>query len=432
MIIKNGMLIDPKNNIEAVKDIKIIDGIVIKIADKIIERDEAVIDVKGMWVIPGVIDMHVHLRDPGYEYKETIATGAMAAAKGGVTTVCAMPNTNPVVDIKEIVEFIANKSKKEAIVNILQVGAITKGQQGKFLADFKGMMEAGICAISEDGKTVMNSKVLREAMELAKKLNLLILSHCEDEYIANGCMNEGRVSKKLRLQGIPKEAEDIIASRDMQLAQLTNSKIHLCHVSTKGSGELIKFYKDRGVKVTAEVCPHHFTLTEDLIDGSNTNFKMNPPLREQLDVNYLKEAIKEGIIDVIATDHAPHHYDEKKQSFEKAPNGIIGLETLIPLTITELLLKGYLTKTTMVEKLSLNPGRILGIDKGHLSIGAIADITIINPNEQYIISKEDFASKSSNTPFIGKEVTGRVVYTIVKGKVVYKYSNNNNSLWREQ
>lgn len=421
MIIKNGLLIDPKNKIEEVKDIKI-EGIkVVKIADSIDEGDELIIDAKGLWVMPGAIDLHVHLREPGFEHKETIASGAMAAAKGGVTTVCAMPNTKPVVDNKDIVEKIVEKAKEEACVNILQVGAITKGQQGNELADIKEMAEAGICAISEDGHTVMDSSKLRKAMEIAKELDLPVLSHCEDEDIADGCMNEGKVSKKLGLPGIPKEAEDIIASRDMQLAQLTDSKIHLCHVSTKGSGELIKFYKDRGVKVSAEVCPHHFTLTEDVIDGTNTFAKMNPPLREQFDVDYLKEAIRDGIIDAIATDHAPHHIDEKQQSFEKAPNGIIGLETLIPLTITELLKQGYLTKTTMVEKLSMNPAKILGLDKGHLSQGAIADITIIDPEETYIFKESDIASKSKNSPFIGKEVSGRIKYTIVDGKVVYQH-----------
>ena len=419
MIIKKGLLIDPKNGIEAVKDILVEEGKVIKVADDIEANDEEVIDAKGLWVMPGVIDLHVHLREPGYEHKETIATGARAAAKGGVTTVCAMPNTSPVADNGEVVTRILDKAAKEALVHVLQVGAVTVGQKGEEMADIRGMKEAGICAVSEDGHTVMNSAMLRKAMEIAKELDIPMLSHCEDEDIANGCMNEGKVSRKLGLPGIPKEAEDIIASRDMQLAKLTDSKIHLCHVSTKHSTEMIKFYKKRGVQVTAEVCPHHFTLTEDIIDGSNTFAKMNPPLREQEDLDALKAALRDGIIDVIATDHAPHHIDEKNQAFEKAPNGIIGLETLIPLTITELVNEGYLTKTTMVEKLSVNPARVLGIDKGHLSEGAVADITIIDPKDTYVFSEKDLATKSHNTPFLGKEVTGKVAYTIVDGEVVY-------------
>lgn len=421
MIIKNGLLIDPKNKIEKVQDILIQDGVIKVIADEVTKEEETIIDAKGMWVMPGAIDLHVHLREPGYEYKETIATGSKAAAKGGVTTVCAMPNTSPAVDCPEVVKQIVDKAEKEAIVNVLQLGAITKGQKGEELADIKGMKEAGICALSEDGRTVMDSSKLRKAMEIAKEIDLPVFSHCEDEDIAHGCMNEGKVSKKLGLPGIPKEAEDIIAARDMQLAKLTDSKIHLCHVSTKESAELIKFYKDRGVKVTAEVCPHHFILTEDIIDGTNTYAKMNPPLREQSDVDFLKEAIRDGVIEALATDHAPHSADEKQQAFEKAPNGIIGLETLIPLTMTELLEQGYLTRTSMVEKLSTNPARILGIDKGHLGIGATADIAIIDPEAVYTITEDELAGKSANTPFIGKEVKGRIMYTIVNGNIVYEY-----------
>ncbi len=421
MIIKNGLLIDPLHGIEEIKDLCIKDGRVVEIGDNLEVGNEEVIDSKGMWVMPGAIDLHVHLREPGYEYKETIATGSMAAAKGGVTTVCAMPNTNPTVDCPEVVKLIVDKAAKEAVVNILQIGAITKGQKGQQMTDIEGMKKAGICGLSEDGRTVMDSGVLRRAMELAKKLDLPVFSHCEDEAIAHGCMNEGKVSNKLGLPGIPKEAEDIIAARDMQLAKLTHSKIHLCHVSTKHSAELIKFYKDRGVQVTAEVCPHHFSLTEEIVDGTNTYAKMNPPLREQEDVDFLKEAIRDGIIDTLATDHAPHSIDEKKVDFTTAPNGIVGLETLIPLTITELYLQGYLTKTSMVEKLSTNPAKILGLDKGHLGIGAPADITIIDPGATYTITQDELAGKSVNTPFIGKEVTGRVVCTIVGGKVVYRY-----------
>jgi len=421
MLIKQGLLIDPKNKIEALKDILIENGKVKEVADNIEASDSLVIDAKGCWVMPGAIDLHVHLREPGFEHKETIETGSKSAAKGGVTTICAMPNTKPAVDSKEIVERIYQIAKEKAIVNVLQVGAITKGQNGDELADIKGMKEAGICAISEDGKSVMDSKLLKEAMIIAAELNLPVLSHCEDEALAGGAMNAGAKAKELGLPGIPKEAEDIIASRDIQLASSIGSKIHLCHVSTKGSGEILKFSKEKGIKVSAEVCPHHFTLTEKDVDGINTNTKMNPPLRNDEDVTYLKEALRDGIIDTIATDHAPHHADEKNKPYVDAPNGIIGLETMLPLTITELVNQNYLTKTSMVEKVSVNPAKILGIDKGHLSIGAIADIAIIDPNETYKISAQDIASKSKNTPFIGRQVSGRVKYTIVNGEVVYKH-----------
>lgn len=422
MLIKNGLVIDPKNNIEEILDLRIIDGVVAEIGSQIEpEAGETVLSAEGKWVIPGVIDLHVHLREPGFEYKETIETGTKSAAKGGVTTVCAMPNTNPVVDCKEVVERIYATAKEKGYVNVLQVGAITKGQKGKELSDIKGMIEAGICALSEDGRTVMDSKLLKEAMELCAEYKIPMLSHCEDEALAGGAMNEGSVSKKLGLPGILKAAEDIIASRDIQLAIATGCKLHLCHVSTKGSVDILDLSKRQGVAVTAEVCPHHFTLTDQDVDGINTNTKMNPPLREQEDVEALKAGLQNGQIDAIATDHAPHHADEKAKGYVAAPNGIIGLETLIPLTLTELYHTGLLTKTQCVEKLSYNPAKILGINKGHLSVGATADITIIDPNATYVIEESEIVSKSKNTPFVGRTVTGKVVGTIVAGKQVFPF-----------
>lgn len=423
MIIKNGLVIDPKNQLEAVKDILIVDGRIKLVADSLDitkYKDEEVVNAEGKWVIPGAIDLHVHLREPGFEYKETIETGAASAAKGGVTTICAMPNTRPVVDTKDVVERIYAIAKEKAVVNVLQIGAITKGQEGKELADLKEMKEAGICGISEDGRTVMNSKLLKEAMQIAKKEDLLVLSHCEDEALAKGTMNEGMVAERLGLPGIPKEAEDIIAARDIQLAAAVGVKLHLCHVSTKNSVEILKFAKEHQVQVTGEVCPHHFTLTEESVDGIDTNTKMNPPLREQVDVDALKEGLRDGVLDVIATDHAPHHYDDKNKKYIDAANGIIGLETMIPLSITELVKTGYLTKNQLVEKVSYNPAKILNLDKGHLSIGGIADITIIDPNVEYTIKETDIVSKSKNTPFIGRTVTGKIEGTIVAGKFVYR------------
>ncbi|MBN2220641.1 MAG: dihydroorotase [Vallitaleaceae bacterium] len=430
MIIKNAYVIDPKNGIEGMKNIWISDGKIaeIKEINKNGEREaegdetrEEIIDAKGMWVIPGAIDLHVHLREPGFEYKEDIETGAKSAAKGGVTTIVAMPNTKPVVDHPEVVDYIYKKAREKACVNVLQVGAITKGQAGTELAAIEEMSKAGICAISEDGRTVMDSKLLKEAMVIAKDLNLPILSHCEDEALAGGAMNEGEISRKLGLAGIPKEAEDIITARDIQLAAAVGAKLHLCHVSTASSTKIIHFAKEQGVQVTAEVCPHHFSLTQDAVDGKDANTKMNPPLREKEDVEALKKGLQSGIIDCIATDHAPHHIDEKKKSYQEAPNGIIGLETMIPLTITELVEQGYLSPSQMVEKISVNPAKVLGIDKGHLGVGAVADLVLIDPKAQYILSVKDFASKSTNTPFLGKAVQGRVMRTLVAGKTVYQY-----------
>ncbi len=289
MLIKNGLVIDPKNNIEEMKDIRIEEGKVVEVSEKLeASEGESVVDAEGCWVIPGAIDLHVHFREPGFEHKETIETGARSAAKGGVTTVCTMPNTMPAVDSKEIVEKINNIADEKAIVNVLQVGAITKGQKGEVLADISGMKEAGICAISEDGRTVMNSRLLKEAMIAAKSLDIPVLSHCEDEALAGGVMNEGEISERLGLPGIPKEAEDIITARDIQLASSIDSKLHLCHVSTKNSVDIIRFSKERGAKVTAEVCPHHFTLTEEDVDGINTNTKMNPRFAKAKMSNHLR------------------------------------------------------------------------------------------------------------------------------------------------
>lgn len=423
MLLKNGYLIDTKNQISERLDLRITDGRVEEIGKGLEIKDkEEILDVRDCWVMPGAIDLHVHFREPGYVHKETIETGAKSAAKGGFTTVCAMPNTNPIVDNKDIVEKIYTIVNEKAIVNVLQIGAITKEQKGKQLADIEEMQESGICAISEDGRSVMNPELLRKAMKIAKDIDLPIFSHCEDETIAEGCMHEGIQSAKLGLKGIPREAEDSITQRDILLAKETKAQLHLCHVSTKGSVEYVRKAKENGIKVTAEVCPHHFTLTDKVVDGINTNTKMNPPLRGQEDYEAILEGFRDGTIDVIATDHAPHHEDEKNTSYEKAPNGIIGLETAIPLGITELVNKGIITKEAFVEKLTANPAKILGSNRGGLAVKDIADITIIDPTEIYKI-EDDFASMSKNTPFIGREVQGRVKYTIVSGKIVYQHEN---------
>lgn len=420
ILIKGGRVINPATGLDGVKDIYIEDGYVRKIQDEITQDSSIhkVIEAKGLWVVPGLIDVHVHLREPGFEHKETIETGTLSALKGGFTTVCAMPNTKPVVDNKDVVNYIKAQAKEVASVNVLVVSAITKGQEGEELIDFDEMKNAGICAISEDGRSVMSSRLMKEAMILAKKHGLPILDHCEDESLAEGgCMNAGSVANRLGFKGIPDEAEEIITARDIMLAEKTGAKLHICHVSTKGSVEIIRDAKKKGIDVTAEVAPHHFTLSHEDVGDGNPNAKMNPPLRTKEDVEAMKQALKDGTLDMIATDHAPHHADEKNAGFEKAPNGIVGLETSVPLTITQLVIPGYLTPYQMVEKMSYNPAKMLGIDKGNIDVGSVADITLIDPNESYTIDINQFSSKSNNSPYHGMKVTGRVKGTIVGGEI---------------
>lgn len=421
LLIKNGRLINPATQVDAIKDIYIEDGIITEIRDVIQEKEAPVIDAKQCWIVPGLIDVHVHLREPGFEYKETIATGSMSAAKGGFTTICPMPNTNPVVDNEILVEYIKLKAEKQAVVNVLPVGAITKGQKGEELANIGKMKEAGICAISEDGRSVLNAGLLKKAMTYAKMFDLPILSHCEDDTLAgSGCMNAGDTATILGLKGIPDESEEVIVARDILLAEKTGAKLHICHVSTVGSVELIKNGKLKNPELTAEVTPHHFTLTEEAVIGYDANAKMNPPLRTQRDVEVMKLALKDGTIDIIATDHAPHHIDEKNCEFDKAANGIVGFETALPLAITELVEQNILTPMQLVEKMSYNPAKLVGIDKGNIDVGKVADITIIDPEKVYKIDASTFLSKSRNTPFDGREVKGQVKYTIVGGSIKYQ------------
>lgn len=421
LLIKNGRLINPATQVDAIKDIYIEDGIICEISEEIQKKEAQVLDAKNCWVVPGLIDVHVHLREPGFEYKETIATGALSAAKGGFTTICPMPNTNPVVDNEILVEYIKLKAEKQACVNVLPIGAITKGQKGEELANIGKMKEAGICAISEDGRSVLNAGLLKKAMIYAKMFELPILSHCEDDSLAgSGCMNAGDTATILGLKGIPDEAEEIIVARDILLAEKTGAKLHICHVSTEGSVEIIKNGKLRNKGLTAEVTPHHFTLTDEAVIGYDANTKMNPPLRTKKDVEVMKIALKDGTIDIIATDHAPHHIDEKNCEYDKAANGIVGFETALPLAITELVEQNILTPMQLVEKMSYNPAKLIGIDKGNLDIGKIADITIIDPQKIYKIDASTFLSKSKNTPFDGREVKGEVRYTIVGGQIKYQ------------
>ncbi len=370
-------------------------------------------------MVPGLIDVHVHLREPGFEYKETIETGSQSAAKGGFTTICCMPNTKPVIDNEIMVEYIKLKAEREACVHVLPIGSITKNQAGEELANIGKMAEVGICGISEDGKSVENAGLMKKAMLYAKMFELPILDHCEDlNLVGGGSMNAGDTAALLGLKGIPVEAEEVMIARDILLAESTGVHLHLCHVSTKGSLDFIRLAKQRGISVSAEVCPHHFALTEEAVDGYDANTKMSPPLRSKEDVEAMKQGLKEGIIDIIATDHAPHHVDEKNCEYEKAANGIVGLETAVPLGITELVEPGILTPMQWVEKMSTNPAKLLNIKKGTLQEDRIADITIIDPKQEYEIDVYSFASKSKNSPFHGRKVRGKVLYTIVDGKIV--------------
>ncbi|OGW49125.1 MAG: dihydroorotase [Nitrospirae bacterium RBG_19FT_COMBO_42_15] len=421
MLIKNGRVLDPANNIDDSLDIFIEGNIIKKVAKGIkAEASAKVIDAKGKIVAPGLIDIHTHLREPGFEYKETIRTGTMAAAAGGFTAICCMPNTNPINDNRAVTEFILSKSAKEGIVNVLPIGAITKGSQGKALAEISDMVNAGCVAISDDGKGVMDAEVMRRGLEYTKAFDIPVIAHCEDANLSSGgVMNEGFASTTLGLRGIPKAAEEVMVVRDIALAELTGARLHIAHVSSAGSVESIRTAKKRGVKVTCETCPHYFTLTEDAVIGYNTNAKVNPPLRTKEDVKAIKEGLKDGTIDIIASDHAPHAVHEKEIEFDYASFGMIGLETSLPL-ILNLVREGVLTLKDAIAKATINPARLLKLKKGTLSEGADADITIIDPESEWVVDVNNLKSKSKNTAFAGMKMKGRAVMTIVGGKIVYE------------
>lgn len=428
ILIKNGRVINPATKMDEVKDVLIQDNLVTKIESDITEEVEKVIEAENKWVTPGLIDVHVHLREPGFEYKETIASGSKSAAMGGFTTICCMPNTEPVCDSDIMVEYINLKAKREAVVHVLPIGAITKGQNGEELANIGKMAKAGACAISEDGKSVPSSGLLKTAMKYAKMFDIPVLSHCEDKsLVGRGSMNAGEPAQLLGLKGISNDSEEVIVARDIILAESTNSKLHLCHMSTRGSVELIRNAKAKGLNVTAEVTPHHFTLSDRFITDYDANTKMNPPLRSDEDVLALRQALKDNTIEIIATDHAPHSLDEKNCEYEQAAFGIVGLETALPLGIKVLVGEGWLTPMDFIAKMTCNPAKMLGIDKGSLEVGKTADIAIIDPNAIYQVEAEKMVSKGKNTPFDGFEVKGKVLYTIVDGKIVVE----NGSLTEE-
>ena len=422
ILIQNGQVINPATGMNEVADVLVENGVVSKIEKGIKEKADRKINAKGCFVMPGFIDMHVHLRDPGFEEKETIETGCRAAAHGGYTTILAMPNTKPVIDNGVKISEVQNRAKKESKTNVLQLGSVTIGQMGEDLADIKGMAREGCVGISEDGKSVMNASLYRKGMRAAKEAGMIVFAHCEDiTMVEGGVMNADTRAEELGLKGITNAVEDVIVARDILLAKETGVQLHLCHCSTADSVKMLREAKKDGIHVTGEVCPHHFILTSDDIISDDGNFKMNPPLRTQADVDALIEGLKDGTMDVIATDHAPHAAAEKNRSMKLASFGIVGLETSAALTYTELVDKGILTPMQMVEKMSTNPAKILGLtDKGSVSEGKTADLVIFDPRKEYEIDKNTFFSKGKNTPFHGWKVKGEVACTMVGGKVVYE------------
>ena len=425
LLLRGGRLVDPSQGLDEIGDLLITNGVVEaigRIGD--VRRDgDALdtIDVAGHVVAPGFIDVHCHLREPGREEVETIATGARAAAAGGFTAVCAMPNTDPVTDNQAAVGFIISQAKRAGGSKVYPIGAISIGQMGQTLAEFGEMIGAGAVAVSDDGKPVVSAQLMRTALEYARTFGIPVADHCEEPTLAlGGAMNEGMMSARLGLRGIPAEAEEIMAIRDILLARRTGGHIHLCHMSTKGSVELIRWGKERGINVTAEVCPHHLSLTEESVDGYNTNAKMNPPLRTAMDVAALQEGVKDGTIDVIATDHAPHHYDEKEREFADAPNGIVGLETALSVNLTWLVHRGVVDIPTLVEKMACAPARLFKLPGGTLRRGAAADVTVFDADVVWTVDPAKFRSKGRNTPYTGMELRGRVECTLVDGRIVYR------------
>ena len=420
ILIKNGRVIDPANGIDKITDIYVENGVISEVgADPDLEGVEMeVIDASGMCVAPGLVDMHVHLREPGQEYKEDIESGTLAAAFGGVTSVACMPNTDPVVDNEAIVSFIKTKAEEVGYVNVFPIGAVSKGLEGKYLAEIGEMVFAGAVAVSDDGMPVVNSGLMRRAIEYSEMFDIPVISHCEDPALGEGDMNEGAVATSMGLRGISRAAEEVMAARDILVAEAVGGRVHIAHISTRGTVDIIRKAKERGVRVTCETCPHYFSLTEEACLGSNTNAKMNPPLRTADDVEAIKEGLKDGTIDCIVTDHAPHHPDEKNCEFAAAKNGIVGLETSLGLGIKNLVKTGVLTMSELIEKMSVNPSQILGISKGSLGEGKCADIVIFDPDKEWTVDITKLHSKGKNSPYDGFELYGKPEYVIVGGEIV--------------
>lgn len=421
ILIRGGRVIDPSRGTDGIADV-LVEGNTIAAVGRGIEAPDGaqVIDATGKVVAPGLIDLHVHLREPGQEDLETVASGAMAAAAGGFTAVCAMPNTDPVTDNQAAVGFIVSQAQRAGKARVYPIGAVTLGQRGEQLAEFGELVGAGAVAVSDDGKPVGSSHMMRTALEYARTFGIPVANHCEEMSLAQGgAMHEGLVSTRLGLKGIPAAAEEIMVARDIILAELTGGHVHLCHMSTRGSVELIRRGKEKGVRVTAEATPHHFSLTHERCEGYDTNAKMNPPLREHADVEAIRQGLKDGTIDVIASDHAPHHYDAKEREFDSAPNGIIGLETALGVAIRDLVEGGVLSLPALIDRMSTRAARIFNLPGGTLAIGAPADVVVLDPTERWVVRPDDFRSKSRNTPYAGVELVGRAHQTVVRGRIVF-------------
>lgn len=419
ILIKNGMVVTDRQEIR--QNLLIEDGIIKRLEQDFTCEADEVLNAEGSYVLPGLVDAHCHLRDPGYEYKEDIVTGTRSAAVGGFTSIACMANTNPAADNKAVVRYILDKAQREGYVHVFPIGAMTKGLRGEELADIGEMKQAGIVGVSDDGRSVENSQVMQRVMVYAQMFGVTVICHSEDSSLSDGgVMNEGSLSTMMGLRGISKASEEIMIARDIILSERTGVPVHLCHVSTALGVDLVRQAKQRGVAVTAETCPHYFTLTEKACKGYNTLAKMNPPLRNEEDVQAIIHGLADGTLDIIATDHAPHHSDEKNVEFDQAANGIIGFETALPLAYTTLVKTGQLTMPQLVYKMSKKPAEILKLDKGELLPGKMADVIIFHPKESYTIDVGKMVSKSKNSPYHDWPVMGRVTTTIVNGKIVMK------------
>jgi dihydroorotase len=421
LLLRGGRVIDPSQKMDAVADVLLVDGVVAEIGTDVHEPEHVhVHDVSGLIVCPGLIDLHVHLREPGGEHKETIATGARAAVAGGFTAVCAMPNTDPPIDDPAAVGFVRAEGERVGLARVYPTGAISVAQQGERLAEIGEMVAAGAVGFTDDGRPVSDAGLMRVALEYAQAFNVPIASHCEEKSLSRGgSMNEGVVSTRLGLSGIPNAAEDVMIARDILLAELTGGRLHVQHVSTCNGVQFIRQAKARGINVTAEATPHHLTLTDEACDGYRTEAKVNPPLRSEADRLAVIEGLLDGTLDVIATDHAPHHYDEKEQAFEDAPFGLVGLETALGIILTHMVGQHGMTLSTLVERMSCAPARAFRLPGGTLKAGSPADVTVFDPNREWIVNPTQLLSKSKNTPFSGWRLTGRATTTVVGGKVVW-------------
>ncbi len=420
VLLKNGTLIDYKTNTFEKYDVLLENEKIAKIEKDIQDEADKILDCTSLYIMPGMIDMHCHLREPGFEHKETIETGSKSAVVGGFTTICPMPNTKPTPDNIETLKFIINEAKRVNLCNVLPYASVTKGEKGEELVNFEELKNAGAIAFSDDGMPVVNSRTMREAIIKADSLNTFVSSHCEEKSVSQGAINRGKIADELGVEGVLPEAEEIMAAREIVISETNNVRAHICHISTKTTKNMVRDAKKRGVKITCETCPHYFSLTVNDVLESGVNAKMNPPLREEKDRIAIIEGLKEGTIDAIITDHAPHTEEEKNKGLATAPNGIIGFETALPCEIMNLVDTGDISYLDLVKLTSYNPAKLLKIDRGTIEVGKIADITIFSPDEKYIYTKDKIVSKSKNSPFIGKELKGKVKYTIVNGNIVYQ------------